>query len=1042
MLFVMKRALKLVGLLSVAVVLFLTAASLAFYYLVRVGEVRRFLIDEVEKNTALKVELGDAELELGWITGIAFRDLAVSLPDAAEPSVTAERVTARVALLPLLKKQVIFYEVRLQRPAARFVRDPDGRIELLDKLLNLPLLKKPETEFSLDLRTVKVLGGDIEYQDRRKDGIDRWRLTRASLELSRVRGQRLGDLMARTRQGQPPDFAGAALHFDLSSGVVKDSATMNLKARGRLLFPKENMALAEARWSADVELVDFPAALVQQQMGAALPIKSMSGHLGQRVHIDGNWATTLQVKGDLEFKQLSVEAPELLLSPLAGADGRVTFAVDLSPKQARIARADFRAQDMRFSLQGDIGSLDGHDPYFRLSVTGLSAPVSGLRKYLPLKLIDAPQIENTIRSIDAGRVEVKKAGVNASLAQLRRLAQSDIGAQIWFDAELRDLAGVWPAAGSLPVRDLDGEVSLANGVLQFRNCSGFYGDSHLSDAEGSYVVAPRERGKLELRLRADVSLAELKQALKSGLLAGPAGPLASSIEDLAGRSRVNLSLKRSAGGPAQIDGTAALDRVRLRYDDWAFSDLQGEIAFTPSEIKTGKMRAQLGGSPVQVQLTLQNYAAEDGSFDLAVESTGVRAGVVTSRLLDTGTMKDGGIISGSVRYTGALHDKSRRKLIGQLDLHNLQVTVRPLLQPLRELSGRISIGEAGIDFQNLSASLVGFPARASGRWRYHEKTQLRFDFSASHLDMTYLISQIDAESSDFYANLVAEGTISLGRGRIKNFEFTDLKTRATIDHRVWRLSNLTARSAGGQIQGVTTIFDRPDTLGVVAEPKVQGVPVQSFLNWFDITNTEMTGKVSLAGKLETIGKNDPERKRNLNGAFNLRIEDGTINRMRIIVQILNLLDLSRWFTLQPPDLAKQGIRFRSISADFKVTNGVYATENLIVDSNDLRMTGAGKIDVPNDELDFIVAVRPFAGIDSAISYIPLLGRSIAAIKNSLLVASFNISGRIDDPTITPAPLGTLSEWFWGVLGIPKNIIGFGDGAKPEEPKESAKPPAK
>jgi len=185
----------------------------------------------------------------------------------------------------------------------------------------------------------------------------------------------------------------------------------------------------------------------------------------------------------------------------------------------------------------------------------------------------------------------------------------------------------------------------------------------------------------------------------------------------------------------------------------------------------------------------------------------------------------------------------------------------------------------------------------------------------------------------------------------------------------------------------------------------------------------MTGKVNLTGKLETVGKNDMERKQNLNGAFSLKIEDGTINRMRVVVQILNLLDLSRWFTLQPPDLTKQGIRFRSITGDFKVTNGVYSTENLIVDSSDLRMTGVGKIDVPKDQVDFVVAVRPFAGIDAGLSYIPLLGRSV-------------------DPTITPAPLGTLSEWFWGVLGIPKNIIGLGEGEKVEEPKEPAKPSPK
>jgi hypothetical protein len=90
----------------------------------------------------------------------------------------------------------------------------------------------------------------------------------------------------------------------------------------------------------------------------------------------------------------------------------------------------------------------------------------------------------------------------------------------------------------------------------------------------------------------------------------------------------------------------------------------------------------------------------------------------------------------------------------------------------------------------------------------------------------------------------------------------------------------------------------------------------------------------------------------------------------------------------------------------------------------------------------LVAVRPFAGIDTALNYIPLLGRGVAAIKNSFLVASFNIQGAIDNPTITPAPLGTLTEWFWGVLGIPKNMVGFGEGEKKEEPAQPPKTPVK
>jgi hypothetical protein len=324
---------------------------------------------------------------------------------------------------------------------------------------------------------------------------------------------------------------------------------------------------------------------------------------------------------------------------------------------------------------------------------------------------------------------------------------------------------------------------------------------------------------------------------------------------------------------------------------------------------------------------------------------------------------------------------------------------------------------------------VGFPARASGRWRYAQKPQLTFDFAAPNLDISYLISQVDPEKTEFYATLNAEGRVALGKGRVRNFEFADLKSNLILDRRVWRFPNLATYAGGGAVSGSVTVVDKPDTLDIIAEPRVQNVPVATFLGWFDNATSELTGTVNVTGKFDTAGADDSERKRNLNGIFNLKISDGTIHRLRIVVQLLNVLDLSRWFTFQLPDLGKQGIRFRAITADFKVTRGVYATENLLVDSDDLRMTAVGKVDVAKDEIDFTVAVRPFAGIDSVINRIPLLGRGIAAIKNSFLVASFNINGPIDDPAITPAPLGTLSEMVWGVLGIPKSLIPFGGDEK-------------
>ena len=1038
----MRRVVKFVGFLSVVLILFVVASGIAVYHLVRVGEVHRFVSAEIEKRTALHTQFGGADLEIGWITGIAFSNLALSEPGASQPAITARKVTARLALLPLLRRQVLFYEIRLQQPVLQLVRDSQGRLPLLDKLLNLQFFKEQESEFSLDLHSIKVENADISLLDQRREaGLGKWRAVNVDVDIERLRGQPLRAYMDYLFKRQPAEPGAAAIAVELNGEVLRDEARIQLKAQGRLAFPEKTLEFHRAHWDGDIDLVNFPAALIKDHLGSRLPIQSMTGYLAQRVHVEGNPETSLRIKGSVEFRQLSIDAPEVFLAPLAGIDGRASFAIERNRQNIQITQADVRTNDIQFSLHGAVAAIDGENPHLRLTGAVSPAPVASALKYLPLKLAGSPRLEKSLRAIQSGQVEIKKAAVDADLNQLRR-SLDESAKQISLEAELRDVSGAPGAAGSLPLRGVYGKVRVANGVLGLENFRGAYGDSRFNDVDASYDFAGAAPGKLDLRTRGEVNLVELKEQVEFLDLSPKNAAMLSSVEELSGRGKVQLAIKSSPNAPIQFDGTATLDHVRVRYDDFSLSELQGEIAFSPKEIKSEQIRAQLAGSPIQIRLALKDYDTEEGFFDLHIDSTGLKAGVISNLLLDTGSPRDEGVVRGGVRYFGSLNDKKQRKFTGDLDLFNVQILVRPLLQPLRELNGKIRIDESGIGFQNLKALLAGVPASASGRWRYGQRPQLLFDFSAPNLDITYLISQIDPESSDFYATLVAEGKISLNKGRIKNFEFGDLKTDANIDHRVWRLTNLTAKSAGGTIQGVTTIFDRPETLGVAAEPKVQGAPVQSFLKWFDVTNTEMTGSVTLAGKLETIGKNDVERRQNLNGAFSMKIEDGTINRMRIVVQILNLLDLSRWFTFQLPDLAKEGIRFRAIMADFKVVKGVYSTENLVVDSNDLRMTAAGRIDVPKNELDLLVAVRPFAGIDTALNYIPLLGRGVAAIKNSFLVASFNIQGSIDNPSITPAPLGTLTEWFWGVLGIPKNMIGFGEGEKKEEPPRPPKTPVK
>ena len=1036
----MRKTLKLAAFLSAVVVLFFVVASLAFFHLLRTGEFRRYLISEIEQKTELRLQLGDADLEIGRILGISFRDVAVAESDLASPALSAERVTARVALWPLLNRRLVFYEVRVRKPDARLARDKEGKIPLLERLLNLPFLKQDNGQFTFDLRTVNIADGEIEFTDHFSDAAPvTTRLHEVALVLERVRGQALRDFLSTWAGLRPKQPQGAALKFSIAAGVERSDQKAKIAAQGKLVFPAEKLDLADAWYDVDARVDAMPAAMAQIYGGKLLSVKSLGGALGSQLRFEGNLNQRLRVSGKVDFERLSVEAPELFATPLVAGDGQLRLDVQWRPGQWEVSRMDYLSKDLALGMKGQARRVGKGDTHLRLDFSAKPLSAAVLKKYFPARWFVSSSIDQFMSAVNEGELHLYTAGVNATVEEIYRLPQSGFGERLWFDAEVRNAGADFPGE-NLALGAVDGRVALEKGRFVFSNWHGVFGRSRLVDLDGTYDYSPKTPGALNLRARGEADLAELRDQAQRGILPVEFSKALLSVQALGGKGKFDMALTRSADGASRAEGKMALDGARLQWDKFSLTEINGDLALTPTEIRTDKMRALISGSPVEARLALKNYAADDGAFDLAVDSPGVRAGIVSRLLLDTGSVQDPGIVRGSVRYQGSLNDKQDRKFTGNLELFNVQLATLPLLQPLRQLNGKISIDESGIDFQNLQGLLVGFAASASGRWRYAQQPQLVFDFAAPRLDISYLITQIDPEPAEFYATLQAEGRVTLGQGRINNFEFTDSKSTLMLDHRVWSFPNLTMRAGGGAVSGPLTVVHRPDSLGISAGPAAKNVPVAVFLRWFDLSTSEITGTVNVTGKFDTVGNGNAERKRNLNGAFNLKIADGTIHRMRILVQLLNLLDLSRWFTFQLPDLSKQGIRFRAITGDFKVANGVYFTENLLVDSDDLRMTGAGKIDVPKDEIDFVVAVRPFAGIDTAITQIPLLGRGIAAIKNSFLVASFNIKGSIDDPTITPAPLGTLSEMIWGVLGIPKSLIFFGGEAKdsrkealPEQP---------
>ncbi len=1024
----MKKILKIISFGGITLALFIAVALLAFYSLVQVGEVRRFFISEVERRTQMKVLIGEAHLQMGWVMGVSFRDFALLEPEKNRPVITAERILIRVALQPLLERRMVFNEVRFYHPALQVVRNEKGKFPLLDLIANFPFFKQKETQFSLDLRRIRIEKGEVILLDHRENqGPAVTDFRDIDLNLQRIQPNETRHLGSVAMKEVATHTANPGVEFDLKTSIERRGKKVGLVSKGKVLFPNGAFDLRNAWFDGDAQVEGLPADLFWDYYGHFLPFRAVHGTLGPRLRLQGSVAKGVHVKGAVAFRQLEVDAPDIFSGMVTPGDGNVEIEVEWRAKEIRFPILNFRSKEIIFLAQGTMRSVGKEDSYLEAHLTTPFLPLIVVRKYVPARTLKSPRWEYMVRAVNQGEVRLVKAGIAGRLSEIRRLFEPGYENRIWLEAEIREGGGDLSGDPYLPVRGVNGQFVLENGILYFKGLKGWYGLSHLTEIDGTQMGVFTDSGLLELRLQGELDLGDLREQLKLPPFPPAVTKAAGSIQELSGKGKIAMSLRKENVTPYQIEGQLSLENARLQIGDFSLAEIKGDLSFTPKDIRADKIATLMAGSPLTIRAVLRNYLSDNGTFELAFDSPGVRAGIVSRVLFSSGSPQDPGTVRGTIRYQGSLTNREDRKINGSLALSGAQITLYE--KSLQDVDGRIQFDSNRIDFQTLKGRIFGTGFDFNGQWRFSETPQLLFTLNFPEADLEYLLSQIGPKSRDWYDRLQARGKIAVSKGSYKTFEFSDLKTDLTLDRKLWRLENLSARSLVATVQGSGTFDDRQQAIRYTVETRIQGVPVKGFFSWFDIEAKEITGKVNLTGNFDSSGKTRMERKRNLNGGFHLEIEGGTLKRVRILVQILNLLDLSRWFTFKLPDLNKEGIRFRSITGDFKVSGGVYSTQNMLVDSDDIGITGTGQYDGPSDIVDAVVALRPFPGISSVVSYIPIIGPGIAGIKDSIMMASFRVQGPLEDATITPAPLSTLSEFFFSALKIPLRMLTLPGGEK-------------
>ncbi|HEY3275650.1 MAG TPA: AsmA-like C-terminal domain-containing protein [Syntrophorhabdaceae bacterium] len=273
----------------------------------------------------------------------------------------------------------------------------------------------------------------------------------------------------------------------------------------------------------------------------------------------------------------------------------------------------------------------------------------------------------------------------------------------------------------------------------------------------------------------------------------------------------------------------------------------------------------------------------------------------------------------------------------------------------------------------------------------------------------------------------AKGTLTMKAGAVKlgALKGRNLTIEGTMDERKVTVKELKMDTLGGHaaFSGAVDLSGLSPAFSV--NGKLDNITSKEVLTALDSEAQVVKGTWFAQGNLSTHGRTKEEMIAGVNGTLHLYSENGVIKRWNLLSKVLGLLNVYE-LVRGKVDLGAEGLPYERMGATFNAREGVFRTDNFIIDSPAMVLTGSGDIYTGKNEIDGNIIVSPLVTIDSIFDRIPLLGRIFGKKKGGFLYVSYEVKGPLQDPDVRVKFVDTIGgralEIIKGVLTLPKEVF--------------------
>jgi hypothetical protein len=1003
-------------------------------------------------RSALKRDLLYETGDFSFRYGLAFSFTGVTIKEknGIDDLVRADRLTIKIALIPLLRKEMVLTRMQLERPVLQLSRDQDGVFNISDLLEGAPGGAPPA------IRGVELKNASIRFTDAAASPTPLvTELSETELYLSQL-----------TR--------GRNCDFKLSGKLACGARKVPIFLAGSARLPAKGEPFTAIQVAGRARCGPIDAGHFYPYYGRYLPFKSLAGDLALDANFKGRPAA-FKMEGDLQVTRLRLDYPQVFHALLTPKSLTCSFKVELGERDLDFSSLKLNLDGL--GVQGNCRFSDIHGKDLRISAQATSNRFNlrDFRQFIPYGIIVKGTADFIEQKIAAGSYRLDEGRLDGRVSQILHMEQGLNYKILYVRAHVEE--GVVNYGSGIPVfAGIKGELELAGKDFNLKGMAGRFGASPFTLA-GSIADFPLNvptrylftmnlqprRGELAWFLghgRGD------KAALSEGSQLKLTGEGTSALYYLSGDWELTgaaysipdlVAKPAGRGNTLSFRGSFDKEQFRLLASHYSLAPLQlsasavslygggvslevktnqfpaAEIApFLPSARKyapSGRLQASLQAKGEGLDalswggdITLADFSFRPGeriktvsgvNGSLRFNGDSLESSQISARLGNS-TLSGRGSLSGFKSPTLALSFSSP-----SLDLADLGFPAGKQAIRVEHVQGTLSLKNDNLQIAALSGQLGRSVLQVKGSVQDLNNPHLDITVASPHLELEDLTPLFGSQQGTGTGRFSMKAHLSAAEGKAREIPFQHLKCLVMVEEKILYLQPLEFSSLDGEVTGKVRMDFGSAPPRYQVNCNLQRVSADRLLHALGVKKQEVVGTLFLQGDLSAKGESAAELKQSALGSLKLRVEHGNIRKLSTLSKVFSILNVSQLLKFQLPDMVSGGMPFNKISGDFAIRDGSASTQNLLLDSNAINISTVGKFDLVRNELDLTLGVQPLQTVDKVVSHIPIVGWILTGKEHSLITTYFEAKGPIEDPRVTAVPVKSLGK---GVLNIFKRVF--------------------